>query len=321
MQKDFELPRRGYLLVGLAALLWAVSGSSAKFLFQGGLTPLQLVQVRVTLAAGLLLVWMVVKHPKLLRISRGDIIYFMALGAMMATVQFTYFMSISKIKVAAAILLEYLAPVFIAIHAAIFARESLNRPTVLAVVGATVGCYLVVGGYNLDLLQLNRVGVICGVISGLAFGGYSVYGERGMRTYHPWTVLFYALLFSAVPWNIAHPFWAPAPLPFEAFTRSYSLVEWGWILYIALLGTIVPYGLYLAGINLIRSTRASITATAEPILAGIISYIFLGESLDTLQLAGVALVIGSIIALQLKKEYDASTPDLIRARANATDPA
>jgi drug/metabolite transporter (DMT)-like permease len=35
--------RWGYLYVVLAALMWALSGSSAKFLFNSGITPFQLV--------------------------------------------------------------------------------------------------------------------------------------------------------------------------------------------------------------------------------------------------------------------------------------
>jgi len=75
-------------------------------------------------------------------------------------------------------------------------------------------------------------------------------------------------LFAAFTWNILHP-------PLASFMRDYSAPEWGFIFYIGFMGTLVPFGLYLEGINLIRSTHASITATLEPITAGIISYLFL----------------------------------------------
>ncbi|MBW2562563.1 MAG: EamA family transporter, partial [Deltaproteobacteria bacterium] len=53
-------------------------------------------------------------------------------------------------------------------------------------------------------------------------------------------------------------------------------------MYIGILGTLIPFALYLASINLIRVTRASITATLEPITAGVISFIFLNEILEPL---------------------------------------
>jgi drug/metabolite transporter (DMT)-like permease len=209
--------------------------------------------------------------------------------------------------VAAAILLQYLAPSFIAVHAVVFARDRLSASTVLALAGATIGCYLVVGAYDLQLLSLNLVGVLSGILSAVTFAWYSIHGEYGMRRYNPWTVLFYALLFAALVWNILHP-------PLEAFFHRYSAVEWGWVLYIGILGTLLPFGLYLEGVNLIRSTRASITAILEPITAGVVSYVFLKETMAPLQIAGGLLVIGSIVLLQLKQEKDEKAPALIRAR-------
>lgn len=86
-----------------------------------------------------------------------------------------------------------------------------------------------------------------------------------MRPYSPWTVLFYALFFGALTWNIFLP-------PLESFMHARPAALWGWIVYIGILGTLVPFGLFLEGVNLIRATRASITATLEPIMAGLFSF-------------------------------------------------
>ncbi|MGA7878093.1 MAG: DMT family transporter, partial [Desulfoferrobacter sp.] len=91
-------------------------------------------------------------------------------------------------------------------------------------------------------------------------------------------------------------------------------IEWFWIIYIVVFGTVVPFGLYFEGISLIRSTRASITATLEPITAGVVAYLFLGETMQPLQLLGGLLVIASVIILQVRQEYDDRAPSVIRAR-------
>jgi DME family drug/metabolite transporter len=301
-------PRMGYIYTILAAVLWAVSGSAAKFLFNGGVTPYQLVQMRLTISACGLLLWLALQDPSLLKIKRRDIWYFALFGSIgMGVCQFTYLFAISRINVAAAVLLQYLAPVFIAVHAVAFAREKLSGATLTALLGAIAGCYLAVGGYDLEFLGLSWVGITAGIISAVAFAWYSIHGEYGMRRYSPQTVLFYAMFFAALAWNIVYP-------PLGGFLQGYSPVEWGWILYIGVMGTLVPFGLYLLGINLIRSTRASITATLEPITAGLISYIFLGEVMEPLQIAGGLLVIVSIVILQMKQSRDDQAPALIRAR-------
>ncbi len=243
-----------------------------------------------------------------MRIKRGDILYFAIFGTIgMGACQFTYLFAISKINTAAAILLQYLAPSFIAVYSVIFTKDKLSMPTVFALLGATAGCYLVVGAYNLQFLALNMAGVISGILSAVAFAWYSIHGEYGMRRYDPWTVLFYAMLFAAIIWNIIQP-------PLEAFFHPYSIKEWGLILYVGIMGTLLPFGLYLKGVNVIRSTRASITATLEPITAGIVSFFFLSEILEPLQVTGGVLVIISIIVLQVKQEHDEKTPALLRAK-------
>jgi drug/metabolite transporter (DMT)-like permease len=304
-------PAIGYLCVVLAALCWGVSGSAAKFLFQHSVTPFQLVQLRLTLAALVLCVFLGVRHRRLLIIARADVPYFALFGAVgMAGVQFTYLYAISQINVAAAILLQYTAPALIALHAVLFFRDRMRPVTLAALGGALTGCYLVVGAYNLNLLALNWLGIVSGILSAVTFAWYSIQGEYGMRRYSPWTVLFYALAFAALTWNIAYP-------PLSAFLPHRPFVVWAWILYIAILGTLVPFGLYLEGVNLIRATRASITATLEPITAGLLAYAFLGEKMAPWQLLGAFLVIVSVIMLQLDRQKDAKAPAAMRAEGNA----
>ena len=299
---------KGYLCVVVAALMWASSGTAGKALFDAGMSPFDLVQIRVTLASGLVFLVFLVFSRDLLRLRPRDIPFFLMLGSgVMAAVTGSYLYTISKIQVAAAILIQYLAPIFVAIFAMLFWKE---RPTFLKIASlflAFGGCFLVVGGYNLKLLQMNLLGILGGLTSAITFAGYSLLGERAMHRYRPWTVLFYALAFSALTWHVVYP-------PFTYLRAGYSLTQWGWIFYIAVVGTILPFGLFFAGINHIRSTRASITATLEPIFAGFLAFIFLGERLLLLQMIGGCMVILAIVLLQLQQEHDELAPALIRTQ-------
>jgi len=61
--------RVGYLYVSMAAFLFAISGSASKFLFNAGITPFQMIQLRTTLALAGLLVWLFLRHPSHLKIA------------------------------------------------------------------------------------------------------------------------------------------------------------------------------------------------------------------------------------------------------------
>ena len=272
------------------------------------MSPFDLVQIRVTLASAILFLVFLLFSRDLLRLRPKDIPFFLLLGSgVMAVVTGSYLYTISKIQVAAAILIQYLAPIFVAIFAMLFWKE---RPTFLKITAlflAFGGCFLVVGGYNLALLQMNLLGILGGLTSAITFAGYSLLGERAMHRYRPWTVIFYALAFSALTWHVVYS-------PFTYLTAGYSLAQWGWIFYISIVGTILPFGLFFAGINHIRSTRASITATLEPIFAGFLAFILLGERLLLLQIIGGSMVILAIVLLQLQQEHDELAPALIRTQ-------
>jgi len=308
-------PRRGYGYVILAAVCWAAGGSASKFLFNSGITPFQMVQLRLTTSTMILALWLLWRHRNLFKIEGKDVPYFLVLGTLgMAAINITYLFAISRLNVAVAILLEYLASIFIALYAVLFMHDRLTALMKLAIICAVAGCYLVAGAYNINILNMNIAGISSGLLAALAFAWWSVHGEYGMRRYNPWTVLLYAMLVASVEWNILHP-------PLESLLHVYTFQIWFWIIFIAIVGTVLPFGFYYEGINLIRSTRASITSTLEPIMAGIFAFIFLNEVMEPLQLVGGGLVITAVILLQIKQEHDDKAPGLMRAQSKKENAA
>lgn len=288
-----RIDRTGYLLAALAALFWASSGTAAKYLFLNGVTAFELVQMRTTLASGIIFGWLASRDRSLLAVERRDLPYFITLGVGLAAVQFTYLFAISRIQVAAAILIQYQAPLFVALYTVFVLRTNLPPVVFAAMAGSLFGCWLVVGGYDLDLLHMNRVGLLTAMASAVTFAWYTVRCEYGMRKYPPWTVVFYGLLFAAVTWNILHP-------PLTGFLKPSGAAQWGCVLIVGFLGTVLAFICYNEGIKRIGATRASITATLEPITAGFIAWILLGEMMELWQVLGAALVIASITALQMR---------------------
>lgn len=293
--KTDDSPTLGYLYVACAAVLWASGGAASKALFNAGVTPEHLVQMRVTLASGVFFLWIKLVCPVRLRISPGDLPYLILLGVFgIATVQYTYLVAISKINVASAILLQYQAPALMVVFSVFVLKEKIRLLTLGAIFFSTLGCYLVVGAYDLSLFSMNRIGMVAGLLSACAFAFYTMYGEHWMQKYHAVTVIFYSTLIAAVVWNLVQR-------PLGAFEPGYTFHQWLLIAFISIPGTVVAFTLYFKGINIIRSARAGITATLEPIAAGAIAYLFLGEVLAPFQILGGFLVIGVVIALQLDK--------------------
>jgi len=291
-----------YLLIIGAAILWASAGTTSKYLFNAGMSPYILAQYRVSFSSLLIFGYLLLFSRRTLKINLRDLWYLIVLGALgMVGVQVTYLFAISKIKVAIAILLQYLTPFFVAAYSWLFLRERMDRWKVLSILLAFAGCALVVEVYKVSFFSLNIEGVIAGLLSAVFFSFYSLLGERVMRRYNPWTVLFYALVFAAVLLNIS--------MPIENVILWKADLRWCLsVVYIIVCGTVIPFGLYNMGIEHLRSTRASIVATLEPISAGFLSYIFLGELLTGWQIFGGLLVIAAIGIIQSRREIDLEAP-------------
>ncbi len=112
------------------------------------------------------MVWLLARQPALLKISRRDVPYFVVLGTFgMAVVNIAYMFTISRIQVAAAILLQYLSPIFIAAYCVLVAGEKLRPATIAGHGRSARRAVSFVGAYNLDMLSMN----LAGILSGLGF--------------------------------------------------------------------------------------------------------------------------------------------------------
>ena len=118
-----------------AAILWASAGTASKYLFNAGMSPYILAQYRVSFSSLLIFGYLVFFSRGTLKIKLHDLWRLVVLGALgMVGIQVTYLFAISKIKVAIAILLQYLAPFFVALYSWLFLRESMDRWKVFSII-------------------------------------------------------------------------------------------------------------------------------------------------------------------------------------------
>jgi len=274
----------------------------------GGLSPYVLAQGRISFGAILTVAWLLLTRPRSLIIRPRDIFNFLLLGALgMAAGNCCYLAAISKISTGAAILLQYLAPIFIAVYAWRFMDERMGLMKIIDLCLALGGCFLVVGGYNIDLLNLNRSGLIWGLGAAATFAFYCVYSEYNLRGYSPWTTLCHTLIAASITLNLTLG-------PSRLLTMGWDTKSWVLIFYSASMGTLVPFGIFAYGIDNLRATRAAIISTFEPIAAGLIAYLWLGERLEGLQILGGFGVLLAVVFIQKERERDLLAPAMIKKR-------
>lgn len=286
---------KGLLFILLADLLWGLSGTVAKHLFNQQVSPYDLVQVRLTLSALLLALYLMVFSPRLLKINRADLGYMLVFGLLGITmVQFTYLYAISQTNVATAVFLQYLAPSFILLYELVTRREIINSVKIISLLSATIGGLLIVKGNASTGMAVTIPGLVSGLASAAAFAFYTIYGKSGLSKYSPWTMLVWGMGVGALAWAFYR-------LPWDTFL-SYGGSDWLYFIYIAVFATIIPFGLYFKGLHHLSPVVTGITSTMEPVLAGILAFFILGEVLTGLQVLGCTLIIAAVVLVQLKSD-------------------
>jgi drug/metabolite transporter (DMT)-like permease len=272
-----------------AATLWGVSGVLAKTLFNRQLEPKVLIEIRLTGAFVVLLIFLLLRrHP--VRVTRDILGRLVLIGVSMTAAQFTYYTAISLAGVPTALFLQYTAPVLVALYARVAERELLTAPKVGAIVLAVVGSFFLVTGSG--GIRIHPLGLTAGLLSAAAFGVYAILA-RGITQIGSWTVLLYALGAGAVGWSLA------VVPPWRAYLAAYSLEQWASFGFIVVFATILPFGLFLYGLRTISASVASLTATFEPVVGSAAAVLVLGDHLAAPQVLGGLAIVGAVALIQV----------------------
>ena len=284
---------RGYAMVVGACVCWGTMAVLAKLLFRDrGVEPLTLVAARFYLATLTLFAMLALGVPRHLRLGWSDWWVAAAVGVGgLVTNNFLYFLTMHMTNVATTLLLQYQAPILVALYAILIQRQRLSRRLLVALGLGMLGCGLVIRVYDPAVLRPNLLGIAAGLGTACAFAYYILASRAALRRMNSWTLLAYAYFAGSLVWAAILPPWAlPARVP--------EPTVWWAFLAVASLGTVVPFGLFIRALTVLPATQASIAGLLEPVVASAVAFLVLGEALLPLQILGGALVLVSVVLTQ-----------------------
>jgi drug/metabolite transporter (DMT)-like permease len=296
-------PAIGYAMALGAGTLFALNGTVSKVILKSGLSSLRLTEVRCTGALIGLAAILMATRPESLRTSRRELLYLGAFGVFgVALVQLFYFLAIHRLEIGVSLLIQYLGPLLVAIFARFVMKEHVRRRLWAALALALGGLTLVVDLWH--GVSLDGLGVVFSLCSAVTFAGYLLLAERAVGHRDPISLLCWGFLFATVFWAIAQPWWT---FPFDVPGKTVSLLGnlthlhlpiWALVAWMIVLGTIVPFFLIVGSMRHITATRAGIVAMIEPVVASVVAYGWLDETLGATQLVGGAIVLAGIVLAQ-----------------------
>jgi drug/metabolite transporter (DMT)-like permease len=277
--------------VVLSALLFAAGGNAVKALFRLGYSPPVLAQLRIWWAFAWLFVIVLVVRPALLRVNRRELPALAVFGTIgLAGVQLSYYLTIARINIAVALLVQYLGLVAVTAFERYHRRQAVPAQVWVALAMVLVGAFFAVGAYQPALLRVNLPGVMLGLVAAGFFAFYLLRASTLARRLNTWTLLLYGFGAGSLLWAA-----------FDIVSGTALPADWRiWVVMalLGLLGTLVAHGLFVLALRTIRPSSAGIVATAEPVFAGLIAFLVLGDRLQPLQVFGAAVILTGIIIVQ-----------------------
>jgi drug/metabolite transporter (DMT)-like permease len=277
----------------------------------GFIDPLTLAQCRATFSLLILLPILWMTHRKTLRIRGRDLAQFFVLGILgLAASNFFYYFAIQKTSVATAIVLQYVAPIWVLLYMLVRTLQHATVQRVLGVALAVIGCGIAVGlvaarsGFpwlGLSGARFSTMGVLAAEGAAVSFAFYNVYAQHLVQKYNRWTVLIYALLGASVFWQLVNP-------PWKIVAQHYTSGQWLFLLAFAITSMLVPFSFYFAGLQHLDPTRAVVTACLEPVWAIALTALMLGELVSPMQVLGIVLVLTATILVQQPDKRAAREP-------------
>ncbi len=304
---------RGLLYVAFAATAWGTAGAAAALLYRVGdfgpitlsfwryvgglalLLPVRAIGRRGRPAAG------PVAEPRRRVVRR-----ILVTGVGLTVFQSAYFASVQSTGLAVGTVVTLGAsPVLVALGARLTMGERLGRAGALAVLGAFAGLAVLLladdGGAS---GAVRPAGVGWALLSAAGYACITLHtrwtARRGGGT-DPLTTTMWAFAVGAVcllPLAAMDGLWPQV----HDVGRALSLLG-----YLASVPTALAYALYFAGAAVVRAATASVFTLIEPVAAGVLAVVLLGERLTVSTVSGTVILIGAVTALAIAETRGART--------------
>jgi drug/metabolite transporter, DME family len=303
MQTSSRLSR-GYVLALIATVLWSFTGLIISYLSKTySLPSLVLAFWRdLFVSAGMVTGLLVFSRERfyLDRVHWGFMVLY---GFTLAVFNSIWTFSVQYNGAAVATVLAFSSPALTAILSRLVYGEQFSRIKVFSILLSLAGIVFVSGAYDPTAWNLNPLGIIFGMISGLAFSIYNLEGKRASDVHiDSWTALLYSFACATVFlafFNLGNDLFITGKPPFtDMLWLKDAFLGWGLLFFLGVAPTLGGFGLYTLSLRYLSPTTSNLIATLEPAFTAIWAYFLLSEVLTGTQFFGGALVFAGVILLR-----------------------
>ncbi len=289
---------QGIVLSCLGASCWGFSGTCVSYLVGHNEVDIPWLACTRLFVAGLLflgLAWLRDRDKFSLLFRDRNLVVHTIAYTLLAVVlmQISYMTSIKYTNAGTTLLLlEVSIPIVLVVECVRGRR--LPRPIeAVALFLALAGVMCIATQGNLGSIGINPAGLVWGLLSAVANASYILLSVKVVERCG-------SLVLNGVAMTLGSIILAPIGHPWDS---TVVLDGAGWLVFwaIVLVGTMFAYAVYLRGVALCGTVKASLVGVAEPISGTVISALWLGTMFSSWDFLGGALIIAMMVIVALKK--------------------
>lgn len=291
------MKKYGAILIIIAGIFWGSMGLFVRYLSSFGFSSIQIVALRLTVAAVIFSLILLIKKPRGFKINIRDIFLFLGLG-LCSILFFTvcYFTSIRLMSMSAAAILLYTSPIWVMLMAVIIFKERITKAKLIALILSFAGCICVSG---LGCGNITWLGILIGLGSGIGYGLYSILGRIALKRYSPYVVTTYTFIIASIGAIIICK-------PTDAMEKISSANNTGFLIFFifltGLITAVIPFMCYTLGLQNTEAGKAAILATVEPLVATLLGTVVYHEEITLLSAAGIICILLAVVILNIKSK-------------------
>ncbi len=273
---------------------WGFSGTCAQFLFNNyDVSPTWLVAVRMAMAALMFAPMLLFTHRDrevaLLRDRKnlGITVVFALLGVLACSS--CYLMSIQASDAGTATVLQALNLLIILVVSCVQLKRGPRRKEMLGVAMALAGTFLIATQGSFTSLSISPEALFWGALNAGSCALYTLLPARPLAKHGATTVTGTAIVLCAIAANLIYQPWTCMP--------QLDWVGWLAVVGVAFVGTFGAFLLYVTGVKLVGSLLAGLLACTEPIVACVLSVVWMGTVFSGVDLVGIALIIAMMFTM------------------------
>lgn len=291
------MKQKGIILVLIAAVFWAFMGITSRNLGSLSINSFTIAFFRAIIAGLCMFLILWKKKRSELKIGLKDTLFFMIYGFVAFTVAFTgYNISVTRIPISVATILFFLNPIWVVLLNKILFKEKIGIKKMIIMPIVLVGCMLIAKIDNLQELNMDKFGLMAGLVAGLAFAMQIIIPRLYKGKCSRDTMVMYGYLFGSAALFLLADFSFVSQVKGDSSVLGYMIIN---ILVIGVFNTFIPNTAYIKSTEYIDTSLASLMVALEPIMSSIFAYFVYHESLSFMQICGMFIVIFGVIFLEL----------------------